>query len=1030
MLRVAFTLFGAFLCLLTCAQGTVRGKVTDKAGETLVGAAVVLKSDLGKGTTTDLDGKFSLTLDSPGPHVLLVRYVGYDSKEVSVNPKGGEVVVLNIILGESAVELEGVEVEGKARRSSDTYLDRMKANSAGSIDFISRDAMLRSGDNDAASAVKRVSGVSTVGAFVTVRGLADRYLVTNVNGARIPTLDPLTNNLRLDIFPTGLLDNVIITKTASPDLPGDWAGAYMSLNATDFPDRLQVSVGTGIGYNSNATFQDIISSRRSSTDWLGYDDGLRAIPDGVSPDVEEFPDFIEPDLYQQLSLLGLGGYLNGYGITPNTPGFQTTTMTTDNQLQHLALTELGLLGAALINNQQAVNNAVGEYNSTYNLAYFSPIVNAELADLNRRFNNENWRVIKQQGRPNSSLSLSVGNQLQLFKKAKEPSTLGFIIGFRYGTETEHDPKSLYQRNGEKYDDPVIGDAIGEEGTQAITVESSGWSAVGNLGFKLNRNNRFSLMIMPSRIGQNNARYLQFINPSLGGDQFISEEQFYEQRRLWVYQYGSKHLIPALNLTVEADASYSAGKRDMLDLRILQYVLLEDGSFGGEGQLTQPGRVYRFMDEFILDGRLGLEFPLAEPKPNLVRKLRFGGAFRRNQRENSQAFFAVRGAPDPDGWTVPGRFNMGVDGRFGSLYTPFGTFKDNDIGILDVWAGYLMTDYGLTPRLRLVAGARAEFTDMVSDIQRFYRDGIAPEDPIRGLVGELATGGASTAEPQPARPGTIERWDLLPSANLIYRLIDHETEPMNLRLAYFRSLARPSFREFSVVQLYDYQLRAFTFGNPNLQMVEVDNFDLRLERYFPRQNSLSLTGFYKTFRNHIELLRTGGGGFTWRNADRSVVYGVELEGRMRVAGPLELRGNLSWIYSRSDFIVREYNGSKRTFSTPMFGQAPWLANATLAYSPDSAGFMASVSYNVQGPRLAISTSEGATEAPRVFEMPRHLLDVTVSKKLGKHWTIMARGRNLLNAPVRRSYKFASGYDYDFDSFAWGTEYALNITYLIK
>ena len=122
MLRVAFTLFGAFLCLLTCAQGTVRGKVTDKAGETLVGAAVVLKSDLGKGTTTDLDGKFSLTLDSPGPHVLLVRYVGYDSKEVSVNPKGGEVVVLNIILGESAVELEGVEVEGKARRSSDTCL--------------------------------------------------------------------------------------------------------------------------------------------------------------------------------------------------------------------------------------------------------------------------------------------------------------------------------------------------------------------------------------------------------------------------------------------------------------------------------------------------------------------------------------------------------------------------------------------------------------------------------------------------------------------------------------------------------------------------------------------------------------------------------------------------------------------------------------------------------------------------------------------------------------------------------------------
>jgi hypothetical protein len=99
LLRLPLLFLGLLLSCGLLAQGTVRGKVTDNAGETLIGAAVVLKSDPGKGTTTDLDGRYSMVLDAPGPHVLLVRYIGYDSKEVTVNPKGGEVVVLNITLG-------------------------------------------------------------------------------------------------------------------------------------------------------------------------------------------------------------------------------------------------------------------------------------------------------------------------------------------------------------------------------------------------------------------------------------------------------------------------------------------------------------------------------------------------------------------------------------------------------------------------------------------------------------------------------------------------------------------------------------------------------------------------------------------------------------------------------------------------------------------------------------------------------------------------------------------------------------------
>jgi hypothetical protein len=146
----------------------------------------------------------------------------------------------------------------------------MKINSAVNFDFISRDAIQKTGDGDASQAVRRVSGVSTVGSFVTVRGLADRYVVTTINGGRVPTLDPFTNNLRLDLFPTGLLDNIIITKTATPDLPGDWSGAYMSLNTSDYPQRLQVSFTTTLGYNPQSSFKQIVSAGSSSTTgWAG-----------------------------------------------------------------------------------------------------------------------------------------------------------------------------------------------------------------------------------------------------------------------------------------------------------------------------------------------------------------------------------------------------------------------------------------------------------------------------------------------------------------------------------------------------------------------------------------------------------------------------------------------------------------------------------------------------------------------------------------------------------------------------------------
>jgi hypothetical protein len=109
---------------------------------------------------------------------------------------------------------------------------------------------------------------------------------------------------------------------------------------------------------------------------------------------------------------------------------------------------------------------------------------------------------------------------------------------------------------------------------------------------------------------------------------------------------------------------------------------------------------------------------------------------------------------------------------------------------------------------------------------------------------------------------------------------------------------------------------------------------------------------------------------------------------------------------------------------MFGQAPYLFNSILSYTADSLGLTATISYNVQGPRLVIA---GAVKGrPDVYEIPRHLLDFKLSKTIGEHYSASITIRDILNSPVRRSYDLPNGY-VDFDRFRYGTNFLVSFAY---
>jgi hypothetical protein len=147
-------------------------------------------------------------------------------------------------------------------------------------DAMGTESFSRLGLGNAAEALSKVTGTSIQdGKYVFVRGLSDRYNTTTLNGSTIPSSDPNRKSFQLDQFPTGLLDVIETTKTFTPDKSGDFTGGAINIQTKSFPEQLFYNVSYGIGYNENTIRDSFLSYPGGSNDWLGKDDGTRAIPE-------------------------------------------------------------------------------------------------------------------------------------------------------------------------------------------------------------------------------------------------------------------------------------------------------------------------------------------------------------------------------------------------------------------------------------------------------------------------------------------------------------------------------------------------------------------------------------------------------------------------------------------------------------------------------------------------------------------------------------------------------------------------------
>jgi hypothetical protein len=446
--------------------------------------------------------------------------------------------------------------------------------------------------------------------------------------------------------------------------------------------------------------------------------------------------------------------------------------------------------------------------------------------------------------------------------------------------------------------------------------------------------------------------------------------------LFQTQLSGEHLLGwLLDSRLEWRGTWSRAIRDEPDNRQAQYVMTP-GLGTGEFSLavTVPNTDWvRFLNDVSISGQVdwATPFSLRDPQDG---QLKFGGLARRKNRDfeaQQYTIYPLITAPNaaeifklpPEQAFAPE--NLGTTFRFERTGLLAQSYAADD----DVTAGYGMLDLPLLRGVRLVGGAR--FEDWRMSVFPGGRDSTDAE--VRRRVNK----------------------DWLWSANLVWRLGDRT----NVRLAGYRTVARPDAREISpdsyVAVTGDCDFR----GNADLQRTSILNGDFRFEVYPGSGEIVAVSGFYKRFHQPIiEFITTATGGqcaVLFGNGEHATNYGAELEVRKRL-GRFFAGGNLTLIRSRVaiDTALGSYDPN-----LPLQGQSPLLVNGSVGYFDPAARLEVTVLANYFADRIArYGTAFNRVQGPNTTERGRWTLDAKATLALGSGLGVSMSGRNLTNQPI--------------------------------
>ena len=496
------------------------------------------------------------------------------------------------------------------------------------------------------------------------------------------------------------------------------------------------------------------------------------------------------------------------------------------------------------------------------------------------------------------------------------------------------------------------------------------------------NNKYELKNIFNRLV--NERYTERTGIDAQSNNEIGAEYYYRSRITYNTQLTGKHTFTDDHL--EWSASYSYANRRMPDRK--RYTINDQND--DVIQLTSSNdinREFTKLDEHIMSANINEkhDFHFGSFEPSL--KIGAYGEYRTREYKTRQFLYTW----DPQNNDLPDGFrrmdmtellsNEKYLGGNGLNILEDLVMRNNYKGHNTLGAGYLAASIPVG-KLNVYAGVRYEFNQM-----------------------ELITNSRDDVESPKSK--FYRNRDFFPSVNTVYKFDDKH----QVRLAYGKSVNRPEFREVSPSVYYDFDLASNVQGKVDLKSCYIHNVDLRYEFYPSRGEQITIAGFYKHFDNPIEWTYTVAGGtdlvYSYENAESADNFGVELDIRKDLSfiglRNFSLSFNGTLIHSRVNFPA-----GSRYENRPMQGQSPYLVNTGLFYKNDKQQLSISLLYNRIGKRIiGVGRSEGSTgsednaRVPDSYEMPRDVLDFTISKKFGSHWEIKANIRDILAQKV--SYK---------------------------
>ncbi|MDE3235342.1 MAG: TonB-dependent receptor [Bacteroidota bacterium] len=845
----------------------ISGKIADAENNAPLAGVSIKVLETQHIYSSDVEGRFLLQLAPNKKYSLLVTSLGYLSKQVT-DVTADNTASLEISLKRAKANvLNEVTVKSSAKKETIASIYSLQKNSSSISDGISAEVIKKSPDRNIGDVLKRVSGASVQdNKFVVVRGLNERYNISMLNNAVLPSTEPDKKAFSFDIIPSSLIDNLLIYKSATPDLPGDFSGGAIKILTKDYPSQKISELSFSAGFNTLTTFQNF---------YVGYPNGN--------------------------------------------------------------LDALGFVG-----NSRAIPAAYKQYGSSFILQ--SNDVKKQVTKL---FPNTFGSGIGYKSYPNLSFSYLNGNTKVLSNGHK----LGYIYSIAYSAS-----RKVSERTREDYQNYSF--PLFQNNTNTYDQRAN-LSALLNVTYAYRRskisiknlfNNDFS-KLLAKRNGYDISNTPQYFYTK-------SENTEAQQNGLFNSVMEGVHAL-SKGWGIDWNTSYSYAYRKQPDQKIISFRTPYDNSTNyfiklnneNSPEIRNAGRVYANLGESIY----GANVNVIKSFEWLGKQQKIKGGASTYYRDRNVTVDALGYASlDYNGRTIYEDKNI----SFGTIFSPdnidnlnltLANIATNSVSYTaNGWltTAYAMFDGKLLPSIKLTAGARVEN----------YKQ-----------------------ELMALNQATIRRSDLdvLPSALITYSL----NNTSNIRIAASQAVNRPEFRELAAYSVFDYENYVVVRGNPGLTRSKNTNVDLRYELFPNPGEIISFSVFYKYFDKPIEQVNKGNDVLSYENADKANAYGAEIEIRKKL-GFIQQNGFFDRlaVYTNLAYIDGSVKFGAVTFNTPLQGQSPYLINSGLLYTSKQDDFSVNLLYNRIGPRLKFRSVSGG--ALNIFEKPRDLLDLQISKKLMK------------------------------------------------